>query len=56
MRPDSNDKYLVKAGSPAKNLDIKPENNDCIFTLETSGVYSIELTVEDRAGIVLLLV
>jgi len=41
---------LEETGTPLHAADIRPPRNSFQFTCETSGVYSIQLTVYDRAN------
>jgi len=41
---------LEETGSPLHSEDIQPPHNSFRFTCENSGVYSIQLTVYDRAN------
>ena len=41
---------LEETGTPLHSEDIQPPHNSFWFTCQTSGVYSIQLTVYDRAN------
>ena len=41
---------LEETRSPVHTEDIRPPHNNLRFTCQTSGVYSIQLTVYDRAN------
>ena len=41
---------LEETGQPLHTEDIRPPNNSFRYTCQTSGVYSIQLTVYDRAN------
>ena len=40
---------LEETGQPLHTEDIRPPHNNFRYTCQTSGVYSIQLTVYDRA-------
>ena len=50
MQPGT-DNLLHNNGPPVFSRSYKPDLADPVFTLTTAGVYAIQLTVSDRAGL-----